>query len=99
MCELARIGILPIGSRRIGVLSLAFKISIKAAIGIEPMNSGFADRCLTTWLCRHYVVFPLLHSTLNRVNDRVYVSDVSFSGRAASQHPLPRANKMSSKRF
>ena len=24
----------------------------KAASGFEPENSGFADRCLTTWLCR-----------------------------------------------
>ena len=27
-------------------------ISLKAAIGIEPMNKGFADLCLTTWLRR-----------------------------------------------
>ena len=26
--------------------------SLEAATGFEPMNSGFADRCLTTWLCR-----------------------------------------------
>ena len=25
---------------------------LEAAIGFEPMNNGFADRRLTTWLCR-----------------------------------------------
>ncbi len=25
---------------------------MEAAIRFELMNSGFADRCLTTWLCR-----------------------------------------------
>jgi hypothetical protein len=26
----------------------------KAGAGIEPANSGFADRDLTTWLPRHF---------------------------------------------
>jgi hypothetical protein len=26
--------------------------SLEAASGFEPENNGFADRCLTTWLCR-----------------------------------------------
>jgi hypothetical protein len=26
--------------------------NLEAAVGVEPTNCGFADRCLTTWLCR-----------------------------------------------
>jgi hypothetical protein len=29
-----------------------FEIIVEAASGFEPENNGFADRCLTTWLCR-----------------------------------------------
>ena len=28
--------------------------SLEAATRFELVNSGFADRCLTTWLCRHH---------------------------------------------
>ena len=28
-------------------------LDLEAAPGFEPGNRGFADRCLTTWLCRH----------------------------------------------
>jgi hypothetical protein len=34
-----------------GWLSKAI-LDLEAAPGFEPGNRGFADRCLTTWLCR-----------------------------------------------
>ena len=33
---------------------IAFK-KMEAASGFEPENSGFADRCLATWLCRRLI--------------------------------------------
>ncbi len=31
--------------------------SLEAATRFELVNSGFADRCLTTWLCRQSEIF------------------------------------------
>ena len=34
------------------LLAAAFFINLEAATGFEPAHQGFADPCLTTWLCR-----------------------------------------------
>ncbi|VTR68239.1 hypothetical protein DESC_70079 [Desulfosarcina cetonica] len=41
---------LPCGASKMG--SNYFKQMMEAASGFEPENGGFADLCLTTWLCR-----------------------------------------------
>ena len=33
-------------------LPLSYSREVEAASGFEPENGGFADLCLTTWLCR-----------------------------------------------
>jgi hypothetical protein len=40
-------------ARRNKIIPQAFRFDLEAASGFEPENGGFADLCLTTWLCRH----------------------------------------------
>ena len=43
---------------------------LEAATGFEPVYNGFADRCLTTWLCRQ-------EKQSDRIN-RMYRIDYGF---------------------
>ena len=36
----------------LGIIAYPLCFLLEAATGFEPVNNGFADRRLTTWLCR-----------------------------------------------
>ena len=40
---------------------------LEAGEGIEPSHSGFADRCLTTWLTRHKKEVKRIQAFLERL--------------------------------
>jgi hypothetical protein len=57
---------------------VAYHQRIKAGTGIEPVNSGFADRGLTTWLPRRFRLLDLIRET-NLVSHRLRL--VAIRGR------------------
>ena len=64
------------GRSRVPSLALIIERDFEAGAGIEPANSGFADRDLTTWLPRrlaradNIVVAALVSSAEHRIDRR-----------------------------
>jgi hypothetical protein len=72
-----------------------FEFFMEAASGFEPENNGFADRCLTTWLCRHKKMeretgFEPATSTLARLHSTTELFPLAIGYFKKSFPPLSR---------
>lgn len=60
-------------------ISSSIKIQMEGLVGFEPTNQGFADPCLTTWLCRHILyIIPYMPQICN--NFIVYIIKMTPTG-------------------